>query len=221
MNFNINAVIFDLDGTLIDSMALWEDVDKNFLSKRNIDFPDDLFDNLKSNGINDLAVYFKNRFSLKESIEEIIKEWIDEVNLAYSYTLKIKTGSLDLIKYFKSKELKLAIGTSNELSLTRAVLQSNNILDYFETISTGCGKIKGKPAPDIYLQAAKNINIKPENCLVIEDSLQGVLAAKNAKMKVFAIEDNYSAFEKDEILSNADSYFTCYSEMFDYIKKII
>lgn len=219
MNKKIQAVIFDLDGTLIDSMSLWDELDRNFLKRRNIEPPDDLFENMKSNGIADLAIYFKTRFSLNESIEDIIQEWVSEVNYAYSQKLKLRDGSEKLIKYLSTNNIKLAVGTSNELSLTKAVLSSNNVIDFFKTITTGCSGLKGKPEPDIYLKTAKDLKVKPEDCIVIEDSLHGVNAGKNAGMTVFAIKDKYSDFEKKEIQKNSDIYFNNYFEIYAYLNK--
>ena len=204
------AVIFDLDGTLIDSMFIWVEMDVRFLNKRNIAITDGMFDDLQTNSFKDMAVYFKNKFALTETIEEIINEWIAEAKHAYNNELKLKPHSLEFIKYLKDNGYKIAIGTSNELSLTQAVLESNNVLGYFDTIVTGCTGLRGKPAPDIYLQVAKNLGVVPEDCLVIEDTFVGVMAAKNAEMKVFAIADRFSMGDKDKMVQNADGYFDDY-----------
>jgi HAD superfamily hydrolase (TIGR01509 family) len=204
------AVIFDLDGTLIDSMFIWVEMDVRFLNKRNIAITDGMFDDLQTNSFKDMAVYFKNKFALTETIEEIINEWITEAKHAYNNELKLKPHSLEFIKYLKDNGYKIAIGTSNELSLTQAVLESNNVLDYFDTIVTGCTGLRGKPAPDIYLQVAENLGVVPKDCLVIEDTFVGVMAAKNAGMRVFAIADRFSMGDKDKIVREADGYFEDY-----------
>jgi HAD superfamily hydrolase (TIGR01509 family) len=207
------AIIFDLDGTLIDSMFIWVEMDIRFLNKRNIPISKDMFDDLQTNSFKDMAVYFKDKFALTETIEEIINEWVTEAKYAYENELKLKPHSLDFIKYLKDSGYLLAVGTSNELSLTQAVLDSNGILEYFDTIVTGCSGLRGKPAPDIYLQVAKNLGVVPEECLVIEDTFVGVMAAKNAGMSVFAIADRFSLGDKDRITQNADGYFEDYVGM--------
>ena len=207
------AVIFDLDGTLIDSMSIWVEMDIRFLNKRNITIRDGMFDDLQTNSFKDMAVYFKEKFALTESIEEIINEWITEAKHAYEKELVLKPHSLEFIKYLKDSEYLLAIGTSNELSLTQAVLESNSVIDYFDTIVTGCTGLRGKPAPDIYLEVAKNLGVLPKDCLVIEDTFVGVMAAKNAGMSVYAIADKFSLGDKDRIILNADGYFEDYLGM--------
>ena len=93
----IKSVIFDLDGTLIDSMGIWFDVDKEFLSKRNIIPPENLFDEIKGgNSFVETAQFFKDRFSLSESIEDIMKEWTDMVAYHYKYQVKIKQKKLNI-----------------------------------------------------------------------------------------------------------------------------
>lgn len=214
------AVIFDLDGTLIDSMHIWKEVDLNFLNKRDIPVPDDLFDDLKTNSIKDLAVYFKSRFFLNESIDEIINEWIEEVKSYYMYKLLIKPGSLRLIQFLDNHNVEMAIGTSNELFLTESVLKLNDIFEYFKCITTGCSGLKGKPAPDIYLKTAETLKVRPCDCLVIEDSIVGVRAAKNANMSVFAIADDFSINDKNSIMNEADRYFETYNDMFDFLSNL-
>jgi len=214
-----SVIIFDLDGTLIDSMCLWREVDIEFLNKRCIAMPSDLFVNLKSNSIKDTAVYFKERFSLKETIDEIIDEWIEATMYYYKNTIKLKSDALILLDYLREKKNKiLAIGTSNMYSLTEAVLKLNGILHYFTTIVTGCTIIQGKPEPDIYLQVAWNLKVNPSDCLVFEDSLVGVQAAKNAGMRVYAIEDESALEQKQDIIKIADKYFTNFAEVISQLK---
>ena len=210
---NKKVIIFDLDGTLIDSMKIWHEVDIIFLGKRGIPVSDDIFDDLKTNSIVDMAIFVKEKFALAESIEEIMTEWIDETKYYYENTLKLRPGAFDFITYLKQNNYTLAVGTSNSLYLAEAVLRQNKIYDYFSTIVAGCSNLKGKPEPDIYLQVCENLGCSPEDCLVFEDSLVWVQAAKNAGMMVYAIEDETAAIDKEEIRKLADEYFVDYEEI--------
>jgi len=210
---NIKAVIFDLDGTLINSMYIWEEMDVRFLKKRGITLTGELFDDLQTNSFVDMAIYFKNRFTLKETIEEIINEWVTEAKHLYANELRLKPDSKEFLKFLKENKYRIALGTSNELSLAQSVLKNNDVLDYFETIVTGCSGLKGKPAPDIFLQVAKNLNVSPADCLVIEDTLVGVLAAKNAGMKVYAVADEFSKHDIEKIKEKADGFYNDYAAM--------
>ncbi len=215
----IKTVIFDLDGTLIDSMGIWAEVDLEFLNKRNILVPDDLFSDMtEGNSFTDLAIYFKNKFDLSESLDEIKEEWTQMVFEHYAQKIPLKPFVLDLIYFLNDKNIPLAIGTSNSDLLTKAVLTKNNILDNFKVLVAGCHNIKGKPNPDIFLSAAEKLNLQPNECLVIEDTLAGVMAAKNADMKVFAVYDKHAQIEHEEIINNADRFFFSIENLFAYLK---
>ena len=201
------AVIFDLDGTLIDSMGIWTQVDVEFLQRRNISVPDDLFKDMKEgNSFIEVAEYFIRKFDLPDSPREIMDEWTEMVAEHYRKDVKLKPGAKEFLDFLKQNKIKMGIGTSNNEYLTRIVLEANGISEYFESIVIGKEEIKGKPFPDIFLKAAAELDVEPNDCLVIEDVLVGVQAAKNAGMTVYAIYDEFSEPDKNEIKRIADRY---------------
>ena len=108
------AVIFDLDGTLIDSMGIWIQIDKEYLEIRNIPVPADLFKDVKTgNSFKEICQYFKDKFNLSDSIEEIGTEWTSMVEEHYKTDVKLKSGAKELINYLSMNNVKMAIGTSN------------------------------------------------------------------------------------------------------------
>ena len=217
----IEAVIFDLDGTLIDSMGVWAEVDKEYLGKRGIPVPDDLVQDMKHGDIFiEVAKYFKRKFNLSDSIEEIMKEWTDMVKVHYENNISLKLGAKELLEYLYAKNIKIGLGTSNSKYLAQAVLKSNNILKYFDVIVAGCQNIKGKPFPDIYLKVATALNVNPYNCIVIEDVYVGVKAAKNAGMTVFSIEDEHTKPEWEKIKRVTDYYCKDFVEIKERVEKI-
>lgn len=213
---NLEAVIFDLDGTLIDSMGVWSDVDREFLKKRGIELPDNLFSDMKSgNSFEEVALYFKNRFSLKETIKEIMTEWIEMVEEHYATKVLLKKGVRELIDLLKRNNIKIGIGTSNSYYLAEVALKANDIMGQFDTLVCGAEEIKGKPFPDIFLQVADNLDVSPENCIVIEDVLEGVEAAKKADMFVIAIYDRW-AKNKKEIKEKSDLFADNFNQIIDF-----
>ncbi len=140
----VKAVIFDLDGTIVDSMWIWEQIDIDFLAKRGIRLPNDLQKAIEGMSFTETAIYFKNRFNLKESIEEIKEEWNAMAYDFYKNRVPLKKGVNEFIKYLKQKNIKLGIGTSNSRELAIEVLKTHNILHYFDTIRTSCEVEKGE-----------------------------------------------------------------------------
>jgi HAD superfamily hydrolase (TIGR01509 family) len=199
------AVIFDLDGTLIDSMSIWRQVDREFLGKRGIEVPLDLFSNMPlGNSYNQTAQYFKDRFELPDSIESIMNEWTEAVHWHYKHDIELKQGVLEVIEWLNEHHIPLAIGTSNHEDLTTLALTQHNIVHYFKTIVTGTHDMKGKPYPDIFLKTATQLSIEPEKCIVIEDTINGIRAAKSAGMYAIAIYDADSDEHRDLINAEAD-----------------
>lgn len=209
---NYNAYIFDLDGTLIDSMWIWKDIDIIFLRERNIEMPDDLQRCIEGMSFNETAYYFKDRFALPESIDVIKEIWNNMAFNRYANEVKLKNGVYEFVTELKRRNKKTGIATSNSRSLTECCLSNNGILNLFDTIVTGCEITKGKPAPDIYLTAAGKLNVDASECLVFEDIPMGILAGKNAGMTVCAVYDSFSEHLNDEKKKYSDYYITDFTK---------
>lgn len=210
---NYEAVIFDLDGTLVDSMWMWKSIDIEYLGRFNIDIPDGLQEAIEGKSFSETAVYFKQRFNLPDSVDEIKRNWNEMSYDIYKNRVPLKPGAKEFLDYLKGNNIKMGIATSNSRELATCVLESKNILDYFGAIVTGCDVNAGKPKPDVYLKAARILNVNPKKCLVFEDVPQGIMAGNNAGMTTFAIEDEYSAQLREEKIKLADYYIKDYHEV--------
>ncbi|MCT4620111.1 MAG: HAD family phosphatase [Marinisporobacter sp.] len=213
MMHNIEAVIFDLDGTLVDSMWIWKQIDIDYLGKRGIELPQDLQKIIEGMSFTETAHYFKERFKLEDSIDEIKDEWMEMTRDYYENKIPLKEGVYPFLMMLKNKGIKIGVGTSNAKELAEAVLRKNNIIDFFDTIRTSCEVEKGKPHPDIFLKVAEDLAVEPDKCLVFEDTYAGVLAGKRAGMKVFAVADETSYLYKEDISSLADQYLEGFEEI--------
>lgn len=189
---DIEAVLFDLDGTLVDSMWIWKDIDIEYLGRFGITLPDDLQSCIEGMSFTETAVYMKERFAIPDSIEVMKEQWNQMAWQKYTQEVPLKKGALEFLEYCRSHHIKLGIATSNSKELVTAVLDALHIQNYFDCVVTGCEVNKGKPAPDIYLKAASKCNVLPEKCLVFEDIIAGITAGKTAGMRVCAVEDAYS-----------------------------
>jgi 16S rRNA pseudouridine516 synthase len=202
----VQAVIFDLDGTLVDSMWMWERVDIEYLERFGIEYPSDLQSKVEGMSFSEVASYFKERFSLLDSVEQIKDAWNEMAYEKYMKEVPIKPGMLEFLSYLKKSGIKVGIATSNSMALVNAVVDSLDIRFYFDEIHTACEVEKGKPSPDIYLLVAKCLGVLPEACLVFEDLPLGIMAGKNAGMRTCAVPDAYSAHMEKEKRELADFY---------------
>lgn len=210
---NVKAAIFDLDGTLIDSMWVWEQIDIDYLGEKNIEVPKNLNDEIGHLSFNQVAAYFKERFKLEDSLEEIKKSWSDMAYYHYSTDIKLKSGVIEFFNFLKESNIKIGLATSNSLHLLEAVLKNNGIYDYFDSITITDEVSVGKHEPDVYLLASKKLGVSPEECVVFEDIIQAVKGAKKAGMKVIGVEDVRSLSDKNAILSLADNFITDFREI--------
>ena len=209
----IQAVIFDLDGTLIDSMWMWKQIDIDYLARHGHPLPEDLQDCIEGMSFSETAVYFKERFGLTDSLEIIKSDWNRMAYDIYVNDVPLKPGVLAFLQYLKLKGIRTGIATSNSKELLTAVLESLGITEYFDELHTSCEVAKSKPAPDIYLLVAQKLGVAPENCLVFEDIMQGIMAGKAAGMKVCAIKDEFSLKQEAEKKASADWFIDSFSEI--------
>lgn len=203
---NITTVIFDLDGTLADSMMVWTDIDIHFFEKRNLPFPATLQKEIEGMSFTETAQYFIRRFDLPETVEELKEIWSSQAIDEYRYNVKLKPGVLEFMEFLREKHMKIGIATSNSRDLLNVFLEANHLDTYIDQAVTSCDVCAGKPAPDVYLKAAELLESAPEECLVFEDIPMGILAGKNAGMKVCGVEDVYSIGMTDEKKQLADYY---------------
>ncbi len=208
------AVIFDLDGTLVDSMWMWKSIDIEYLGSFGYDCPPDLQKSIEGMSFTETAHYFKRRFQLDSSIEEIKAAWTRMSIDKYRTQVPLKDGAGRFLDYVKQAGIPMGIATSNGREMVDAVLTSLSIGSYFANITTGCEVAMGKPAPDIYLKVAGHLGVWPEHCLVFEDVPAGIQAGKAAGMTVVAVADEFSKGMKAEKQALADYYIEDYWELF-------
>ncbi len=215
---NIQAVLFDLDGTLIDSMWLWKAIDMDYLRKYGIEFPEGLQTEIEGKSFTETALYFKDKFQLVDDVETIKKEWNRMAGEYYAHKVLLKERVLPFLEYLKQNNILMGIGTSNSKELVGLIVDKFHLNHYFTSIRTSCEVPKGKPHPDIYLMVADDLGIKPENCLVFEDVPMGIMAGKNAGMRVCAIYDEFSHHVTHEIKALSDYYINNFNEMIEMIE---
>ena len=208
-----DAVIFDLDGTLVDSMWMWESIDIDYLARFGLEFPLDLQTSIEGMSFSETAIYFKERFNIPDSLDQIKSDWNKMAWDKYLYEVPLKEGVRELLEYLSSNKIPAGIATSNSRELVDLIIDKHDISEYFSSIRTSCEVEKGKPSPDIYLMVAKDLRVDPKRCLVFEDVIQGIMAGKNAGMKVCAVYDEFSKNNEKQIRGLSDYYICSIKEI--------
>ena len=164
----IKAVIFDLDGTLVDSMGFWKEIDIAFLDERGIAYEDNLQEKIEGMSFTETAVFWKEYYGLAETVEELKAIWNQMAEDKYRYDAPLKPGAAEFLETLKRRGIKMGIATSNSEELIGAASEAHHLDEYMSCIVTSCSVRKGKPAPDVYLEAARRLGVLPEECLVQE-----------------------------------------------------
>ena len=176
----MKAAIFDVDGTLLDSMSVWEDIGERYLASQNITAEKNLRAALHTMSLEQGAAWMKEKYQLDKSISQIIEEVLKIVSDFYRFEAPLKPGVKKTLEWFKERNIQMTVATSGNRELTEAALARNGILDYFEQIYTCTETGAGKDEPLIYLKAAESMQAEPNETLVFEDALHAAETAKKA-----------------------------------------
>ncbi len=178
------AVIFDMDGVIIDSEPFYQEVQIVLFQKMGITVPPEEYNTLIGAGMREMWNMIKSSRNLIQPIEELI-ELNNNVLLEYfkeSTKLVPILYFTDFLASVLAAGMKTAVASSTAKPIVEVILKKLNLYDFFNIIVSGDEVENGKPAPDIFLKTAARLNVKPSECVIIEDSTNGVKAAKSAGM---------------------------------------
>ena len=203
---NIKGAIFDLDGTLLDSLWIWKDIDRRFLAKRGIEVPPDYMRDIGTMEYRQAALYTVKRFGLDETPEALMDEWSEMSVRAYASELKLKPKVREFLSGLRSRGVKLAVATSATREMCVPALKNNGVYELFENVSTTFEIGKGKDFPDVYLAAAEKLGLQPSECAVFEDSLRALETAKKAGFVTVGVFDKFSEGEAETVKARSDMF---------------
>jgi HAD superfamily hydrolase (TIGR01509 family) len=198
-----------MDGVMIDSEPLWEKTEKIMMAQKGLVYNPVYREKIVGLGQKESAVLLKKTFSLNEDIEYIIDQRISVLLDIYDKELSLVRGLTRLLDSVSKSSLKVALASSSPLRVIKFVLCKFDLNKYFDPVISGDFVEKGKPNPDIYLYTAEKLGLNCKECVVIEDSINGVISAKRAGMYCIAIPDkrlNPDGFKKADIIMSSLEY---------------
>ncbi|TYB82709.1 MAG: HAD family phosphatase [Kosmotoga sp.] len=213
----IKAVVFDMDGVMIDSEWIYKKACQNILKKYGKEATEELFQAQMGRSMEEAQQIIVEMTGLHVEPEKIGKEYINEYLRLSEELLKPNPGLYNLINFLKSK-VSLAVASSTQQNVVEKILERFGIKKVFSAITGGDKVKRSKPYPEIYTMTSRKLGVLPANCIVIEDSPAGIESAKKAGMTVFALETEHNS---NMDISYADSQFDSLREIHDYLLEML
>lgn len=202
---NRQAFIFDLDGTLLDSLGMWSELTSRFLRANGIAPPPDIDRMVKPMTVSEATAYVIQQFHLPLTVEDAIRQVGQMATDAYLHELELKPGAIRFLKAAAEHQIPCALATVTYPALLPALLQKHGIAPYFRTVLTAEHFPEGKSNAEMYLEAARQLGTAPEDTLVFEDALYAAKTAKSAGFPVIGIRDAAAPEEWAELETVCES----------------
>lgn len=209
----MKGAIFDLDGTLLDSMGVWDEIDRKFFARRGLALPEGYQDAVKSMHFPEAARYTVKTFAFPESEEEIVHEWLEMTRAAYAEEVCLKPFAKEYLTQLSRSGVRLGIATSSKEELFLPALDRCGVLPLFSAFARTDEAARGKGFPDVYLLAAQRLGLSPAECTVFEDIPLGIRSAKKGGFTAVAVYDSFSARDEAALRQEADLYIRSFGEL--------
>lgn len=208
----LKGAIFDLDGTLIDSMGMWDDIAIEFFDAHGITPPEGLIESLRTLTVSQTAQLINELFQLDTTAEELTEKFNKMAENHYIHHLSLKPHVIPLLNQLSETGVKMCVATATDRYLVEAVLTRLGIARYFDFIITCTEAGSGKEEPDIFNKALELLNARIEETIIFEDSDLSIKTAKKAGFTVVGVFDETFAALADEIKDIADYYINSFME---------
>ncbi|HPE95483.1 MAG TPA: HAD family phosphatase [Bacillota bacterium] len=207
------GAIFDLDGTLLDSMYVWDNAGELFLRKHGMEPAEDLAEAFRTLSLPEAAEYLCVHYKLS-MMPQVAADGINAViEDAYFNEVQPKKGVVAFLNKLKSKDIRMCIATATDRYLVEAALKRCCLYDYFSYIITCADVGKGKSNPDVFDEAQKRLELNKEECVVFEDALHAIETAKKAGYRVVAVGDTSENKNRALIIKTADIFVDSFDDM--------
>ncbi len=209
---NIKLFLFDLDGTILDSLKIWNDIDLLFFKNHNLIMGEDYHIAIAPLTLEETATYTKNTYKLDIDEEQIMKEWSDLAIKEYAENVNLKKGVKEFLDYLKNKNVHLAIATSCNEEMFKPCLERYGIVSYFEHFYTSQNLKINKSNTNFFKEILNEYKIEPDQILFFEDSLASMKCAKSLGFNVVAVMDKKWEKQKEEIIASSDDQIEDFSQ---------
>ena len=209
---NIKLFIFYLDGTILDSLEIWNDIDLLFFKNHNLIMGEDYHIAIAPLTLEETATYTKNTYKLDIDEEQIMKEWSDLAIKEYAENVNLKKGVKEFLDYLKNKNVHLAIATSCNEEMFKPCLERYGIVSYFEHFYTSQNLKINKSNTNFFKEILNEYKIEPDQILFFEDSLASMKCAKSLGFNVVAVMDKKWEKQKEEIIASSDDQIEDFSQ---------
>lgn len=213
---NIEGAIFDLDGTILDSMHIWSQIGLLFLKNRGVEAPEGIEDEFVKMSMTQAAEYYIKNIDPNETVMGIVNDVNKLVQGFYFDEVIKKDGVEDFLKFLKNRGVKMCVATATDKHLVEKALERNGILHYFSEIFTCSNVGAGKDTPVIYDVALKHLGTKKENTFIFEDALYAIETAKKANYKIVGINDVSEKSDPEDVKKLCDCYIYNYTEIYQF-----
>jgi len=206
------GAIFDVDGTLLDSMFKWHEVEEKYIKDLGIVPRSDFRDILRYTSQAETAIYFRDQYGVDKTIQDITDEKNKMIEPFYFNEVELRPGIVELLELVKSYGIKMCTATATDRYLVDAGMERLGILKYFEKTFSCSDSNTSKSKPDIFISAADFLGVDISKTIVFEDALHAMKSAKSVGFTVVAVYDDSMANQQVEIGEIADYHYDCWSD---------
>lgn len=213
----LKGAIFDVDGTILDSMSVWYDITDRYFREHGIMLSGEAAAKIEGMTLEESLPYIQHTYLPQLSAELILEELRARVAFEYANNIPAKEGVCEYIRRLHENGIKIAAATSGFSELCKTAFRRIGIEEYFSAYAfsseVGCSKSQ----PDIYLLAAQRLSLEPKDCCVYEDLITGVISAGSAGFTVVAVADSSNAQDRERLIRHSDHYITGWDELLSKI----
>ena len=211
----MKAAIFDMDGTILDSMREWDALGVNHLESLGVTPPEGLREALKEMSVEESSDYFMKEFGLWKTKEELSNQWREQIHLMYEHRVQLKPYVFEYFQQLKRKEIKMCIATATPADYAVAALKRLEVLDFCEFVLCEDDVKADKRQPKIYLEAARRLDYEPSRIVVFEDALYAARSAKEGGFKLYGVYDKSFENDKEQLLKICDKYIVSFQDLLE------